>query len=214
MRKLAAFACAAIAAGALFADGSTPVMVSLVTPVQAPGRSRDVKGLRLSLVYGECRGFTGLDIGVVGNAREDFTGLAVGGFNFACGRMYGGQVGLLNWNGNSDAAPGKRSAGAQLGVVNVSHAFCGLQDGLVNISGSSFSGLQSGFFNCAEDMCGMQSGYYFLIGVNVATGTMRGVQMGLVNYADTVDGGCQIGIVNVISHNGWLPVLPILNGSF
>jgi hypothetical protein len=29
-----------------------------------------------------------------------------------------------------------------------------------------------------------------------------------------MDRGCQIGIVNIISQNGWLPVLPILNGSF
>ena len=51
-------------AGALFAD-TTPVMVSLVTPVQAPSRDYDVTGFRLSLIYGECQEFIGLDIGIV-----------------------------------------------------------------------------------------------------------------------------------------------------
>ena len=69
-------------AGTLAAE-TTPVMLSLVTPVQAPSSDHDVTGLRLSLIYGECQEFTGLDIGVIGNARKDFTGLAVGGLNFA-----------------------------------------------------------------------------------------------------------------------------------
>ena len=50
--------------------------------------------------------------------------------------------------------------------------------------------------------------------MNAAGGTLRGCQIGLVNYANRVDRGCQIGLVNIISHNGWVPVLPIINGSF
>ena len=202
-----------MAAGAMLAD-TTPVIVSLVTPVQAPGRSYDVAGLRLSLIYGECQAFTGLDIGVIGNSRADFTGLAVGGFNFAGERLYGAQVGLLNWNSGNDTVWGRRSVGAQIGALNYADSFCGLQDGIVNVSGSSFMGLQSSLVNFAQDVYGLQCGYYFIVGVNVASGTMRGCQIGLVNYANRVDGGCQIGLVNVISHNGWLPVLPIVNGSF
>ena len=56
-----------LVAGMLFAD-TTPIMVSLVTPVQAPSARYDVTGLRLSLIYGECQEFTGLDIGIIGNA--------------------------------------------------------------------------------------------------------------------------------------------------
>ena len=55
MKKIIAIAC--VAAGTLFAD-TTPVMVSLVTPVQVPSRQYDVTGLRLSLIYGECQEFT------------------------------------------------------------------------------------------------------------------------------------------------------------
>ena len=58
MKRIVAVAC--LVAGTLFAD-TTPVMVSLVTPVQAPSRSYDVTGLRLSFIYGECQDFTGLD---------------------------------------------------------------------------------------------------------------------------------------------------------
>ncbi len=75
-------------------------------------------------------------------------------------------------------------------------------------------GLQSSRVNYAHDMYGLQCGYYLVVGVNVASGALRGCQIGLVNYADTIDRGCQIGLVNIISHNGWLPVLPIINGSF
>ena len=211
MKKILTIVC--LLAGTLLAD-MTPVMVSLVTPVQAPSRSYDVTGLRLSLIYGECQDFPGLDIGVLDNTRKDFTGLAVGGINCVGDRLYGAQVGLVNWNGNGDTAWERRSIGAQVGILNYSDTFCGLQDGYVNISGNSFTGLQTSLVNCAHDMYGLQCGFYFIFGVNVASGSLHGCQIGLVNYADTVESGCQIGIINIISHNGLLPVFPIINGSF
>ena len=73
MKRIVAVAC--LVAGTLFAD-TTPVMVSLVTPVQAPSRSYDVTGFRLSLIYGDCQDFTGLDIGVAQRAAGTFTGAA------------------------------------------------------------------------------------------------------------------------------------------
>ena len=72
MKRIVTVAC--LVAGSLLAE-TTPVMVSLVTPVQAPSRSYDVTGLRLSLIYGECQDFTGLDIGVIDNTRKDFTAM-------------------------------------------------------------------------------------------------------------------------------------------
>jgi len=200
-------------AGALFAE-TTPVMVSLCTPVQAPEASYDVTGLRLSLIYGDCHDFTGLDIGIVNSISGEFTGLAVGGANVTEGTVHGAQVGLLNWNGNGAAEWENRSIGGQLGVVNYAKYFCGLQDGFVNISGRRISGLQCGLLNSAEDMCGVQCGYWVVFGVNVASGSVRGCQIGLLNYADTMEYGIQIGIVNIISNNGWMPVLPIVNGHF
>ena len=97
MKKIIAVA-GMLVAGMLFAD-TTPIMVSLVTPVQAPSSDYDVTGFRLSLIYGDCQEFTGLDIGIVDHADRDFTGIVIGGVNIADGRLYGGQLGLVNWNG-------------------------------------------------------------------------------------------------------------------
>ena len=202
-----------LAAGVLIAD-TTPIMVSLVTPVQMPSSEYDVTGLRLSLIYGDCEEFTGLDIGIVDHTGLDFTGLVIGGVNIADGRVYGGQLGLINWNGHHDSKWERRSIGAQLGFFNYAATFCGLQDGIVNVAGRSFTGLQYGFLNSTRDLTGLQCGDCFLLGVNMASGSMRGCQIGLVNYAEWVDGGLQIGLVNIISENGWLPVLPIVNGHF
>ena len=212
MKSYVSVACL-IMAGVLFAD-TTPVMVSLVTPVQAPSCDYDVTGFRLSLIYGECQGFTGLDIGIVDHARKDFTGVAIGGVNIVGDRLYGGQLGLVNWNSNGATAWERRSSGVQLGLVNYAETFTGLQDGFVNIAHGTFMGLQASAFNCAHDVYGLQCGFYLLLGVNMASGSLRGCQIGLVNYANRVEGGLQIGVVNIIEQNGWAPVLPIVNGHF
>lgn len=208
---------------------STPVMFSLLTPVQAPSRHNDVGGFRLSLLYGDCEDFAGLDIGVASRTRgefkglaiggvniveEDFGGLALGGVNCAAGRMTGGQLGLINWNGNDSTEWKDVTIGAQIGILNYAEDFCGFQDGLFNISGGRVAGLQDGLLNFTHDFSGVQCGFYFIFGVNIASGAVSGCQIGLVNYADTMERGCQIGIVNIIAHNGWCPILPIVNGSF
>jgi len=193
---------------------STPIMASLVAPLQVPSRDYDVSGFRLSLLYGDCRNFTGLDIGIAQRTAGGFTGLAVGGVNIAGGQFYGGQVGLVNWNPCSSMKWGKRSIGAQVGLFNGAESFCGLQDGLVNFSKKSFVGWQSGFLNFADDVSGLQSGFCLVGAVNVAHGGVYGVQIGLVNYARKIESGVQVGIVNIIAENGWAPVLPIVNGSF
>ena len=48
--------------------------------------------------------------------------------------------------------------------------------------------------------------------VNVAE-EASGLQLGVVNAADEMS-GLQIGVINVIRKNGWLLVLPLVNGSF
>ena len=207
MKKLIAAAIAAIAA-TVFAE-TTPVMVSLVTPVQAPSSSYDVTGFRLSLIYGECQEFTGFEIGIANRSASDFTGVGVGGVNIANGKVTGGQLGLVNWNDSGDASWEGRSKGLQLGVVNYSRNFCGLQDGILSVCGSKIVGAQGSYVNFAKDVGGAQVGY-----LNVASGAVNGCQVGLVNYADTMVRGLQVGIVNIISNDGWFPVLPIVNGNF
>lgn len=211
-RKITAAAFALLAAAAL--AETTPAMVSLVTPVQAPSCSHDVTGFRLSLIYGDCAEFTGLDLGLAQHASGDFTGLALGGVNIAGGRTVGGQVGLVNWSCDADPEWRQISKGGQLGLLNYAGSLCGYQGGLVNAAGTTFVGHQHGLVNCTDDMTGLQCGFYFIFGVNIASGSVRGCQIGLFNYAETMECGLQIGLVNVIARNGWLPVLPLVNGRF
>lgn len=211
MKKLMVIA--ALAAGTCLAE-STPVMVSLVTPVQAPSRTYDVTGLRLDLIYGQGHDLIGLDLGLANHSTGDFTGIGFGGVNLAGGRFLGGQLGLVNWNGNGMQPWESMSCGVQFGLLNMADSFCGLQDGLVNVSESTFAGLQSGLLNVAHDVRGAQCGAYLFLGVNIASGAVRGCQLGLVNYADTMESGLQLGLVNIIAHNGWAPVLPLVNGHF
>ena len=207
------FAAAAVLVGfTVFAD-STPVMVSLVTPVQAPAADYDVTGLRLSLIYGEAKEFTGLDIGIANRSSADFTGLGIGGANIVNGKFIGAQLGLVNWNDNFDLAWGGTSIGLQLGVYNHAGSFCGCQDGVVNVSTDRLTGLQCAFVNIAETVHGVQCGAYLFLGVNVVNDSLNGCQFGIVNYAAHIEAGLQIGLVN-IAGNGWFPVLPIVNGSF
>lgn len=212
IRSIVAGACALVAGAA--AAEYTPVMVSLVTPVQAPSRSYDVGGVRLSLIYGDCHDFTGLDIGVAQRTAGEFTGVGVGGVNIANGRLMGGQLGLVNWSSDMKNEWGSRSAGLQFGLLNYAGSFVGLQDGIFNVSTAKFTGLQDGIVNYACDVEGLQCGFYLLLGVNVASGAVRGCQIGLVNFAETMESGLQLGLVNIIAKNGWLPVLPIVNGNF
>lgn len=196
--------------GVLLADTS-PIMVSLFDPVQWPSDDCDVTGLRLSLIYGECNDFAGLDIGIANRASGEFTGLAVGGLNIANSRLYGGQIGLINWNDHKDSAWETRSIGGQIGLVNYCESFCGLQDGLVNVSSDMFTGLQSAYLNVASEVRGAQVGVYAILGVNFAD-TVTGCQIGLFNCVNRVDCGIQIGLLNINTGNGWFPVLPIVNG--
>ena len=211
---LSAVLLAVAASPAARADEHSPVMLSLLNPVQWPSSQSDVGGFRLSLLYGQCDDFAGLDIGLVGRATGDFRGLSIGGANIVSRRLFGVQVGLVNWNSNGDDSLDRRSIGVQYGFLNFADSFFGLQNGWINLSPRDASGLQYGFLNCAADVNGVQCGSLLVFGVNVAVGTVHGCQIGIVNYAGMMESGVQIGLVNVIARGGFFPVLPILNGGF
>ena len=202
MASVAAMSLAAVAE-------TTPVMVSLVTPAQAPSSDFDVEGFRLSLIYGQCGKFTGLDIGVANVALDDFTGVGIGGVNVTFGSMNGAQIGVVNWQDDLADSWDARSKGAQVGILNCAASFCGVQVGALNVSSRAIYGVQDAYVNFARDVRGLQAAY-----LNVATGGFKGLQFGLINYVGTMESGLQVGIVNVISGNGWFPVLPIVNGGF
>lgn len=148
---------------ALAAVGTTPVMVSLVTPAQVPPETWNVTGFRLNLIYGCCRSLYGLDIGLANQVQGTMKGLQIGA--------------IVNLVDHPEAS----STGLQLGLVNsVLGAFSGLQIGVVNYAerGSVF---QVGVFNGGDYIDGLQIGL-----INV-TDTMIGCQLGLVNVIQDND---------------------------
>ena len=213
LRKLL-LAAVAVSASGVSQAYSSPIMVSLLTPVQLPSREYDVAGFKLSLLYGDCRDFMGFDIGVVSRSAGEFNGLGVGGVNVVNGRFRGLQVGLVNWSGCADTTDEGCALGVQYGGINIADSFFGLQSGYVNVLYGALSGAQCGYVNCANDMHGVQCGGLIVLGVNVAWGAVSGCQIGIFNYAQRMDYGVQIGILNIIANNGLLPVLPIVNGGF
>ncbi len=71
--------------------------------------------------------------------------------------------------------------------------FTGVQLGAVNITKGTMTGIQWGYYN--------QSNH------------ASGLQVALVNNTTTMK-GIQLGFINIIHKGGWLPVFPIINGSF
>ena len=173
------------------------VVVCLLAVLSPCRLSAAATGMRLSLVYGDCRDFAGLDVGSISRVSGDFSGVGVGGVNIVGGRMRGVQAGFVNWASCSHGDV--RSLGIQYGLANYADSFFGLQDG---------------YLNCAGDFSGVQCGGFLFLCVNIAYGKVEGCQFGLLNYAQEMSGGVQIGLLNIIARNGMLPVMPILNGGF
>lgn len=131
-------------AQSIFAEDKpmTPVMVSLMTPVQAPTPEWDVKGLRIDLLYGRCQDMYGLDLGLVNHTVGLELGLALGLVNYSEDRVVGIQIGAANI--------GERVKALQVGVYNEADDMSGLQIGLINHT-RLMRGLQIGLVNVIEN---------------------------------------------------------------
>lgn len=138
----------------------TPFMLSFVAPLEVPTRDFDVGGLRLSLIYGECRDFDGLDLGFVSRATGRGNGLQSCAVNIVDGDGLGLQA---NWL-----------------VGYVKGTYAGFQVGAVNYAAKA-QAFQLGFYNGAEHIEGLQ------IGVINTTRTMIGLQIGLINVIQDND---------------------------
>ena len=97
-----------------------------------------------------------------------------------------------------------RSAGLSWSwILNYGDSYTGVQWALINYNTSDFLGWQDGFVNyTGGTMEGFQCG-----AVNYA-GRLTGLQLGIVNYAETAQTGVQIGLVNLIPSNPWFSGLP------
>ncbi|MFT5123142.1 MAG: hypothetical protein ACI9TH_000882 [Kiritimatiellia bacterium] len=96
------------------------------------------------------------------------------------------------------------SAGISLAwALNYAENYSGLQYGVVNYTSGDFLGWQSGFVNYTKgNFKGLQTG-----AVNYA-GTLTGIQLGFVNFAESAQSGIQLGFLNLIPENEWFSNLP------
>lgn len=195
MSKKLITVCVAMMVGIAIAD-VTPLMVSPFNPVQEPSCKYDVKGFRFSLIYGRCKDFAGLDVGLIQHTTGGFGGLAIGGVHYANDHIFGAQVcGLVSRTHGS-------MSGVQIG-------------GLLSGSDIAMNGLQiGGLYNGPvtghkNDINGVQ-----IAGVINKASNVHGLQIGLFNFAETMECGLQIGLWNQIESNGWATVLPLVNGHF
>lgn len=119
----------------------TPVMISLMTPAQAPSPEWDVKGLRMDFLYGRCQRLYGLDLGLVNHAVGKQMGLAAGLVNYTENGFTGLQVGAVNI--------GDREKALQVGVYNEADDMSGVQIGLINHT-RLMRGVQIGLINVID----------------------------------------------------------------
>ncbi len=142
-------------------EAYTPFMLSFVTPLQVPPRDFDVGGLRISLIFGECRNFDGLDIGVVGRTTGAANGLQLGAIaNIVQGDGLGFQAGTVN------AVKGEYT-GLQIGVANYAEKATAFQIGVYN-GAKHIEGCQIGLINTTRTMAGIQIGLINVIQDNDA----------------------------------------------
>lgn len=97
-----------------------------------------------------------------------------------------------------------QSTGLSLALlINYADSYKGVQWAPINYTKGDFLGWQAGFVNyTAGLMKGLQSGV-----VNYA-GRLTGVQLGLINYAETAETGVQLGLLNLLPQNDWFSDLP------
>ena len=180
--------------------GIANIIQNEVRGVQAAGIANvvlgDVHGVQFSGIYtrdlSQVNGFQ--MSGVFSTLEGRITGGQISGIsNFAFKQVNGAQVsGVLN------VAKGE-IAGAQVaGIVNITHQrVSGLQlSGVWNESGK-MNGLQlSSLINLNHDQVrGAQ-----ITSILNRTKILNGLQFGLINLADTIQSGFQVGLVNIVKH--------------
>jgi hypothetical protein len=157
MLKIAVFIFAVgmlVSPSLVFADG--PISLGLFTPVQIVEETESVTAFRFSLIYGKNVNMQGFDLSLVGMNTGDVSGVAFTAVGIVDGNFTGWQNSWLvaitegNMQGLQWAAytkSGLGSSGVQLGLLNMSDDFSGLQLGIVNITEVMRSGLQIGLVN-------------------------------------------------------------------
>lgn len=156
----------------------------------------NVHGFQVSGVYNSLRGtISGGQISGVSNiAMKTVNGAQVAGvFNVAKGKVTGAQVsGVINIDKDD-------VAGVEI-------------TGVANISKKTVRGLQlAGLYNESSEINGLQLSSLINLNRNKTQGVqittilnttkaLNGLQFGLVNIADTINTGFQVGLINIVKH--------------
>lgn len=175
--------------------------------------------------------FTGIMVGGIGLGGESMTGLAVGGVGIGATTMRGVGAGLVGIGGED-------LKGVYLGGIGVgAESFTGFGVGLVGVGGEKLKGLFAGGVGVGcETLTGVGISLFGVAGetlegaavtvvwnqfedarwlatgaVNRARYRMTGIQIGLINVAESLH-GVQLGLINFAGNNPkYLRVLPIIN---
>ena len=199
---------------------------------------KSVTGIEVELASSESNNVSvcGAHVGGLWSlTRSDITGIQVGGLMTSADNLYGAQIGL-NWAGAGDIFLMDKD------IVESNTVF-GVQIGGFGCAAVGMSGVQIGGFwgsCCLEEMNGVQIGGFCCAGekirgvqitgvlsaasvlsglqigaVNCIEKDFSGVQIGVFNYAGEESDNClQIGVVNWLSANETMKIVPFVNFRF
>lgn len=178
---------------------SKPYQMSLLPGLGTHGKlsGQVTNSISINVIGGYSAGSRGVELGGVFNIdKKNMTYLqGAGVFNLVGGRITGFQAAGV-FNEGMDSVAGVQAAG----VINVAAGrFAGAQlAGVINWVAGPTSGLQAAgvINNCADTLRGVQ-----VSGVLNRARLLKGVQIGLVNMADTSD-GYSIGLLDLVRHGG------------
>jgi hypothetical protein len=166
---------------------------------------RYADGVQFGLLFNQAGDMRGLQLTVGGNAAAthvegvqlsgltNYAGSTLSGVQTTWGvnfvrRLHGVQfAGAMN-------AVSSDGFGFQAAAVNWTSALSGAQVGGLNVA-RDLTGAQVGGLNVARDLTGAQIAF-----INVASGHVRGLQLGVVNYADSAD--VSLGLLGITREGG------------
>ncbi len=141
---------------------------------------------------------TGQFAGIVNSVIDSVNGVQAAGIvNFALGVENGAQIaGIVN------SSLGNTQGGQIAGIANLSNGTTngGQIAGIANVSSDSLQGAQiAGITN----VCGAQTKGAQISGIANVTKSLNGFQLGLINYADSLEKGLPIGFLSIVRKNGY-----------
>ncbi|TDH29051.1 hypothetical protein EXU57_02965 [Segetibacter sp. 3557_3] len=186
-----------------------PFQISFTPGLSTQGRysTKIINSFSFNILGGETGGTSGFELGGLFNLNKGYTrGLQIGGlFNLTRDYTQGVQIGGL-YNKVGAGVTGLQIAGIHNlvngdlnglqvgGIYNHANSGEGLQvAGISNYLNKHMRGIQvAGIANFARAVDGVQ-----VSGIVNRTKKLRGVQIGLINIADTSD-GYSIGLINIV----------------